>query len=302
MTAAIGQSERRTDFQTPPLTVRDLVLLRIAAGGATRADFQRDVAPILAPQMSGTEFRRSAELAISTLCNTQLVSEAKGRLTASAKGRTGLGKGSGLPAKPGRLLAGQLFKQPREVASDDKLIVQLASEIAGARDQSFEALELAVLRRLTSPKTAPDPATIAPPRPKRSEPARHQSRTPTPKAANDRAPLTDFVPPATRTLSPDIAEFCSDVVDAARPYAEGWPGNRKAFISLVWKAIRNARPDWGYPRLRLRACSSKPIVRAGSCLRAPISKIRRKISRSPRSSTRTPSGTSCASKLEGMLI
>ena len=86
MTAAIGQSERRTDFQTPPLTVRDLVLLRIAAGGATRADLQRDVAPILAPQMSGTEFRRAAELAISTLCNTQLVSEAKGRLTASAKG------------------------------------------------------------------------------------------------------------------------------------------------------------------------------------------------------------------------
>ena len=340
MTAAIGQSERRTDFQTPPLTVRDLVLLRIAAGGATRADFQRDVAPILAPQMSGTEFRRSAELAISTLCNTQLVSEAKGRLTASAKGlqvaeaslgparsfnpswadvkstlvlraletrstasvkkaverleglaaivlqnhfglstgrvlspadlraelaivalekafgnkiKTGLGKGSGLPAKPGRLLAGQLFKQPREVASDGKLIVQLASEIAGAREQSFEALELAVLRRLTSPKTAPDPATIAPPRPKRSEPAHHQSRTPTPKAANDRAPLTDSVPPATRTLSPpDIAEFCSAVVDAARPYAEGWPGNRKAFISLVWKAIRNARPDWGLSEIAFK--------------------------------------------------
>jgi hypothetical protein len=340
LTAAIGQSERRTDFQTPALTVRDLVLLRIAAGGATRADLQRDVAPILAPQMSGTEFRRAAELAISTLGNAQLVSETKGRLTASAKGlqvaeaslgparslnptwadvksalvlraletrstasvkkaverleglaaivlqnhfglstgrvlspadlraelaivalekafgnkiKTGLGKGSGLPAKPGRLLAGQLFKQPREVASDGKLIVQLASEIAGAREQSFEALELAVLRRLTSAKTAPEAAHIASARPKRSEPAHHQSRTPTPKAANDRAPLADSAPPATRTLSPpDIAEFCSAVVDAARPYAEGWPGNRKAFISLVWKAIRNARPDWGLSEIAFK--------------------------------------------------
>lgn len=340
MTAAIGQSERRTDFQTPSLTVKDLVLLRIATASATRADLQRDVAPILTSQMSGTEFRRAAELAISTLGNAQLISETKGRLTASAKGlqvaeaalgptrtfspswadikntlvvralethgtasvkkavqrleglaavvlqnhfdistgrvlspadlraqlaivalekafgnkiKTGLGKGAGLPAKPGRLLAGQLFKQPREIASDGKLIVQLASEIAGAREQSFEALELAVLRRLTSAKPAHDGAHIQPARAKRSEPAHHQSRTPTPKAANDRAPLADSMPPATRSLAPpDIMEFCSAVVDAARPVAEGWPGNRKAFISLVWKAIRNARPDWGLSEIAFK--------------------------------------------------
>jgi hypothetical protein len=87
MTAAIGKTERQTDFQTPPLTVTDLVLLRIAASSATRADLQRDVAPLLAPKTSGTEFRRSAEFAIGTLSDAHLVSEAKGRLTASAKGR-----------------------------------------------------------------------------------------------------------------------------------------------------------------------------------------------------------------------
>jgi hypothetical protein len=42
-----------------------------------------------------------------------------------------------------------------------------------------------------------------------------------------------------------MAEFCAAVLDVARPVSEGWPGNRKAFISLVWKAIRSSRPDWG---------------------------------------------------------
>ena len=46
--------------------------------------------------------------------------------------------------------------------------------------------------------------------------------------------------------------FVDAVIDAARPVAEGWPGNRKAFISLVWKAIRNARPDWGLSEIAFK--------------------------------------------------
>jgi hypothetical protein len=334
MTAAIGQSERRIEVQSPQhLTARDLVLLRISAGSATRADLQREVAPLLAPRVSGAEFRRSAELAISTLTGGNLLTEAKGRLTASPKGhqvaeallaparasgdtwaeiktalvmralqagdtpairkalqrveglaalvlqhhfgkltarvqspadlrselaiialerafgnkiKTGLGKGAGLPAKPGRVLAGQLFKQPREIGSDGKLILQLACEIAGSREHSLEALELAVLRGLTTPKDASE-APAAPARPQRSESAQRPARaSPAPKPANDRIPLQGLAPPATRPLSPpDMTEFCRAVIDAARPVAEGWPCNRKAFISLVWKAIRNTRPDWG---------------------------------------------------------
>jgi hypothetical protein len=49
-----------------------------------------------------------------------------------------------------------------------------------------------------------------------------------------------------------MTEFCHAVVEAARPVAEGWPGNRKAFISLVWKAIRNARPDWGLSEIAFK--------------------------------------------------
>ena len=239
MTAAIGQSERESDFHTPPFTVRDLVLLRIAAGSATRADLQRDIAPILAPRISGSEFRRSAELAISTLGKRNSISESEGpsdrdgqrssscrdlsgigadlrpslgrrqkhalssvrskrttrrigqkghaaprrprgdrvaapfqqidrprpfarrsqsrtgdrrarKALSATRSRPGSARERGCPPSPAALLAGQLFKQPREIASDGKLIVQLASEIAGSREQSIEALELAVLRRLTS--------------------------------------------------------------------------------------------------------------------------------------------------------
>ena len=336
MSAAIGQSERKMKTQSPQLSVRDLVLLRVSAGTATRADLQRDLASLLAPRIPGAEFRRSAELAISALIGGQLVTETKGRLTASGKGmqvaeallspaktpcgtwrevrnalvmrtvgtndtpairkalqrveglaalvlqhhfgkptgrvqspadlrsdlaiialerafgnkiKTGLRKGAGLPAKPGRVLAGQLFKQPREIATDGKLIVHLACEIAGSREQALDALELAVLRKLLTP-AEPDEA---PSRPPRSETQSAPSRPSPPKPANDRIPITEVAPPGIRAPSPpDMPEFCQAVIDAARPVAEGWPGNRKAFISLVWKAIRNARPDWGLSEIAFK--------------------------------------------------
>ncbi len=44
--------------------------------------------------------------------------------------------------------------------------------------------------------------------------------------------------------APGMSEFASAVIDAARPISEGWPGNRKAFISRVWQTIRVARREW----------------------------------------------------------
>lgn len=341
MSAAIGQSERKFEAHFPELTARDLVLLRISAGTATRADIQRDVAPLLAPKLSGAEFRRSAELGISNLSGSQLVTEAKGRLTATGKGlqvaaallapaktpcstwadvklaliiralktndtpairkslqrveglaalvlqhhfgkpttraqspadlradlaiialerafgnkiKTGFKKGVGLPAKPGRVLAGQLFKQPREIATDGKLIVHLGCEIAGSREHSLDALELAVLRGLMAPKEEEANVPRAQPaRPQRAETAPRPARTAPPRPANDRTPISEVAPPSLRSPSPpDMAEFCRAVIDAARPVSEGWPGNRKAFISLVWKAIRNARPDWGLSEIAFK--------------------------------------------------
>jgi hypothetical protein len=340
MSAAIEHSKMTVERGDPLLSVRDLLLLRIAVGTATRADLQRDVAPLLAPKISGLEFRRSAELALSTLVGGQFITEAKGRLSVAAKGRdfaeasfassrtfpeswsdakvslilgaltatdtpavrkaltrpeglaalivqhqfgkptgrvlspadlrselaiialerafgnkikTGFGRGAGLPAKAGRILAGQLFRAPREVSSDGKLVVQLACEIVGAREGSVAALELAILRTLLEPKA--DNARPEAPRPQqRQETPKRPARPATPKPANDRLPLDETqAPPASQVVSPpDMPEFCRAVVDAARPVAEGWPGNRKAFISLVWKAIRNARPDWGLSEIAFK--------------------------------------------------
>lgn len=340
MSAAIEHSGSRSREElSRPLTVRDLLLLRIAVATATRADLQRDVAPLLAPKISGAEFRRSAELALSTLAGAELTSESKGRLTVTEKGRrvaeahfaaarsfpatwadakaalilgalsasdtptirkglgrpeglsalivqrhygkttarvlspadlrselaiialerafgnkikTGFGKGASLPAKAGRLLAGQLFRSPREISTDGKLIVQLACEIVAAREGSVAALELALLHTLFGP-TDKNTSAGTPRQQHRAEPTKRPVRATTPKAANDRLPLDETQPPPARVVSPpDMPEFCRAVVDAARPVAEGWPGNRKAFISLVWKAIRNERPDWGLSEIAFK--------------------------------------------------
>jgi hypothetical protein len=305
------------------LSVDDLVLIRIAAAAATRAELQRDLAALVAPKINGTIFRRQAELAIGTYVTQQLIAEQRGRLTASAAGvrvaedlaapyritdggwegvrtalvikalglkavspnvskaltrpeglaaivlqkhfglptdkvlspttlrselavvalekafgnkiKTGLGKGSGLPGKAGRVLAGQLFKAPREVASDGKLVLALAAEIAGAPDQSLDGLKLALLRRLTVAPTAEITLKHAD--------AGTTRRAPTPD--NDSSPLVAAPVITPRApVRPDMEEFSEAVVSAARPVSEGWPGNRKAFISLVWKAIRSTRPEW----------------------------------------------------------
>ncbi len=321
MPAAQGKLQRAASIERPPLTIADLVLVRVAMGGATRADLQRDLAAFFAPQVPGTAFRRGAELAIGNYTDQGLISDLKGKLTVtpgglrSAEGliapipvakttwetlrnhallmralglahssaplakaidrpdglaalvlqqhfglalmramshndlraelavialerafgnkiKTGLGKGSGLAGNTARLLAGQLFAKPREFSSDGKLVRALAAEVAGAANDTDEALRLAVLRRLTGPAggTSEDDADEASPPVSRA-----------PKAANDAAPLSSTPP---KMAAPSMSEFASAVIDAARPISEGWPGNRKAFISRVWQTIRVARREW----------------------------------------------------------
>ncbi len=329
MTAATSKQAQMTAGGA--FSVDDLVLIRIAAAPATRAELQRDLAVLVAPKINGTVFRRSAELAIGTYATQQLINEQRGRLSVTAAGhrvaedhiapfritdggwdgvrttlviralglktvsphvatsitralmrpeglaalvlqthfglpvdkvlspttlrselavvalekafgnkiKTGLGKGSGLPGKAGRVLAGQLFKVPREAASDGKLVLALAAEISGAPDQSLDGLRLALLRRLTL-AAAVEPVAKTPDR-------RAPGQSPTPD--NDASPLSGPlvakpVNPPRVAVRPDMAEFSHAVVSAARPVSEGWPGNRKAFISLVWKAIRSTRPEW----------------------------------------------------------
>lgn len=154
--------------------------------------------------------------------------------------KSGLGAGSGLSAKAGRLLAGQLVLRPREFPSDGRLVAQLAAEAVGTPQASLEALRAALLRDLVSKLLAPPAQAAA---------ATPATRATAPQPANDRDPAAIGPPPLAR---PDLDEFCAEVLVAARDHAEGWPGNRKAFISRVWQAIRTARPGWGLSEIEFK--------------------------------------------------
>lgn len=152
--------------------------------------------------------------------------------------KSGLGAGSGLSAKAGRLLAGQLALRPREYPSDGRLLAQLAAEAVGTPQASLEALRAALLRDLVTKLLAPAaPPVVLPPA--RSAPL----------PANDLGPAASRPPPMVR---PDLDGFSAEVLAAARGHAEGWPGNRKAFISRVWQAIRAARPEWGLSEIEFK--------------------------------------------------
>jgi hypothetical protein len=340
----------------PPFSVNDLVLLRIAAGGATRADLQRDLATLVVPRTPGTQFRRAAELAIGAHMARHLATETRGRISPSAAGRraaaelleplqcdlatwqaakvaltlralkldaattsiakglnrpegisalvlqnhfslgkarvlspatlraelavialerafgnrikTGLGKGQGLPAKAGRILAGQLLKQPREIGTDGKLVVALAAEILATKDTSADGLTLALLRNLTTARDTSDDTFTD-----RANLLERKAKRPAPKPDNDAAPLARQLPSGRPApVRPDMLEFASAVVAAARPVAQGWSGNRKAFISLVWNAIRNTRPEWELTEIAFKSMLAEAhrtgnVVLAGADLK-----------------------------------
>ena len=147
--------------------------------------------------------------------------------------KEGLGKGSALSAKAGRVLAGQLLQKPRELPTDTRLIAALCAEQAGVQRFDADALRLAVLRRLAG---ADAPLGQQPPA-KPALRAVRESSTPPPKILTPQAEETP--------QRPGLALFSAGVLSAARTRAEGWPGARKAFISRVWDAIRTSHPEWG---------------------------------------------------------
>jgi hypothetical protein len=69
-----------------------------------------------------------------------------------------------------------------------------------------------------------------------------------PVAANDIGPPIAESPPP----RPSLAEFARAVKNAAAPHAQGWPGNRKTFISQVWDAIRSEQNVWGLSEIEFK--------------------------------------------------
>jgi hypothetical protein len=135
-------------------------------------------------------------------------------------------KAGPLSADDGRKLAAQLLQSPREVSTDARLIAALSAEHLGAARPEIEVLRLGLLRRLAA-YTSEDRQEV--PAPKRSVPTS-----------------------AKVAQRPGLAQFSAGVLSAARFHAEGWPGNRKAFISQVWEAIRTSHPEWGLSEIEFK--------------------------------------------------
>jgi hypothetical protein len=135
-------------------------------------------------------------------------------------------KAGSLSADESRKLAAQLLRSPREASTDARLITALSAEQVSAARPEIEMLRLGLLRGLAN---RVEEARQEPPPPKRPAPI------------------------AARTMQrPGLAQFSAGVLSAARFHAEGWPGNRKAFISQVWEAIRTSHPEWGLSEIEFK--------------------------------------------------
>ncbi|MEQ1713218.1 MAG: hypothetical protein ABL908_17715, partial [Hyphomicrobium sp.] len=187
----------------------------------------------------------------------------------------GLGASGGFTAKAGRLLAGQLSARPRDFGSDGRLIAELAAEQVGAPQSDADAVRLALLRRWVStllPSNAASPTTPAAPVAAtavlhRAERAGHVRDAPAgsaPTPANDAGPA---VATPQQMQRPGLEDFAAAVKTVAGTVAEGWPGNRKAFISRVWQAIRVAWPQWQLSEIEFK-CMLAEAHRAGQIVLA----------------------------------
>jgi hypothetical protein len=68
-----------------------------------------------------------------------------------------------------------------------------------------------------------------------------------PATARDEPAAPAALPTAARPIDDlplDLPDFASEVRRCAAGEAQGWSGDRKAYISRVWRALRDRRPDW----------------------------------------------------------
>jgi hypothetical protein len=167
---------------------------------------------------------------------------------------------TGLSAKAGRTLAGRLARVPKDFRTDSRLIAGLAADQMDADSLEFSALQLAVLRRYVTKGEAPPKLTAAKPKRGRAnaqsirlapKPVSSQLVLPLPLPAGAVVPTAQPSPklpvlqqPMT-AARPTLPAFAADVLVLAQPVSEGWAGNRKAFISKLWKNVAQARPHWG---------------------------------------------------------
>jgi hypothetical protein len=175
---------------------------------------------------------------------------------------------SGLPARASRLLAAQLMDKPRDPGTDRRLVSALAAQACSARGADLAALRAGILRRSFS---IPDPAPRAPPSHKAPAAALETTRVGTqPKPTVQAPPRPTSVAPVTGRSAAgpsgerprDLPGFVREVRRLAAGEAQGWSGDRKAYISRVWRTLREQRPDWGLSEIEFK-CMLAEAHRAG---------------------------------------
>jgi len=164
-----------------------------------------------------------------------------------------------LPAKAARLLASKLSATGREFGTDGRLIAALAAEATGARRTDLSSLQRAVLRKYLG--RAEEPVAR-----KRLSRGLHNRGSPkqltlslampnattTPGGDGAAAPIAALASDLEHGIRPDPAAFASAVQAATMDTAEGWAGNRKAFISKVWALIQERHAAWALTEIEFK--------------------------------------------------
>lgn len=168
----------------------------------------------------------------------------------------GLARKLGLSARVGRLLAAQLLRKPRDFVTDRRLVAALAAQSAGAPATDPGAVRLAVLRQFLAAPEQParGKRERRRPAPVKEEPAPRPSTQP----SMEEVPPVPMAPPTPipqipqAAPPPDLTGFASEVRNLAASAAQGWSGDRKAYISHVWRNLRARRPEWGLSEMEFK--------------------------------------------------
>jgi hypothetical protein len=182
---------------------------------------------------------------------------------AAAGGRTGLS------AKAGRALAGRLASTPQDFRTDSRLIAALAADQVHASGLDFSSLQLALLRRFVTKGEVP--AALIQRKARRGKVKAKLRLVPPPPVAVQAA-VVPVVPVAEVALAvsndrPSLTAFVADVLALATPVAEGFMGNRKAFISRVWSTVSVQRSRWGLTEIEFK-CMLAEAHRVGALVLA----------------------------------
>lgn len=153
---------------------------------------------------------------------------------------SGLDAKTGLSSRAGRALAAQLAVTPKEFGTDGRLIAALAAQAVGARRAVPAQLCVGAIRgylgNVVQAASLPK-ATASSPAP-RIVAARVLPQSSQQQSSRQR---------------PTPEQFAEAVKSAAVACAEGWSGNRRAFVSQVWGVVQRRHAGWGVSEIEFKA-------------------------------------------------